>query len=77
MLALPSEQVPEEGSVGEDYYCKQLVYQQPPQDTPPEQCSSIPEPQREAFVQFWNNEERARSTGTVRVPQGRREVREC
>jgi len=37
--------------------------------------SNIPEPQREAFVQFWNNEDNARGTGRVKVPLGRREVK--
>lgn len=75
MKSLPEDRIPILGSPGEDYYIKQRVYQNPPQDKAPVHFSNIPEPQREAFVQFWNNEDNAKGTGKVKVPLGRREVR--
>ena len=75
MKSLPEDRIPIPGSPGEDYYIKQRVYQNPPQDKAPVHFSNIPEPQREAFVQFWNNEDNAKGTGKVKVPLGRREVR--
>lgn len=75
MKSLPEDRIPILGSPGEGYYIKQRVYQNPPQDKAPVHFSNIPEPQREAFVQFWNNEDNAKGTGKVKVPLGRREVR--
>lgn len=75
MKSLPEDRIPIPESPGEDYYIKQRVYQNPPQDKAPVHFSNIPEPQREAFVQFWNNEDNAKGTGKVKVPLGRREVR--
>lgn len=74
MKSLPEDRIPIPGSPGEDYYIKQRVYQNPPQDKAPVHFSNIPEPQREAFVQFWNNEDNAKGTGKVKVPLGRRET---
>ena len=74
MKSLPDDRIPIPGSTGEAYYIKQRMYQNPPQDKAPVYFSNIPEPQREAFVQFWNNEDNARGTGKVKVPLGRREV---
>lgn len=73
MKSLPEDRIPIAGTPGEDYYIKQRIYQNPPQDKAPVHFSNIPEPQREAFVQFWNNEDNARGTGKVKVPLGRRE----
>ena len=74
MKSLPEERIPVAGTVGEDYYRKQRLYQNPPQDKAPVHFSNIPEPQRVAFVQFWNNEDKARGTGRVKAPLGKREV---
>lgn len=74
MRSLPDDKVPIPDTPGEAYYRSQQVYQNPPQDTAPLHFSNIPEPQREAFVQFWNNEDKARGTGRVKVPLGRRET---
>lgn len=74
MRSLPDDKVPIPDTPGEAYYRSQQVYQNPPQDKAPLHFSNIPEPQREAFVQFWNNEDKARGTGRVKVPLGRREV---
>lgn len=74
MKSLPDDRIPIPDSPGEAYYVKQRLNQNPPQDKAPVHFSNIPEPQREAFVQFWNNEDNARGTGQVKVPLGRREV---
>jgi len=75
MKSLPDDRIPLPDTTGEAYYIKQRSYQNPPQDKAPVHFSNIPEPQREAFVQFWNNEDNARGTGRVKVPLGRREVK--
>ena len=75
MKSLPDDRIPIPDTPGEAYYIKQRSYQNPPQDKAPVHFSNIPEPQREAFVQFWNNEDNARGTGQVKVPLGRREVK--
>ena len=75
MKSLPDDRIPIPDTPGEAYYIKQRTYQNPPQDKAPVHFSNIPEPQREAFVQFWNNEDNARGTGQVKVPLGRREVK--
>ena len=74
MKSLPDDKVPIPDTPGEAYYRTQRLYQNPPQDKAPVHFSNIPEPQREAFVQFWNSEDNARGTGKVKVPLGRREV---
>lgn len=74
MKSLPDDKIPIADSPGESYYRTQQLYQNPPQDKAPVHFSNIPEPQREAFVQFWNSEDDARGTGKVKIPLGRREV---
>ncbi|XP_068698548.1 testin-like isoform X1 [Montipora foliosa] len=74
MRSLPDDKVPIPDTPGEAYYLTQRLYQNPPQDKAPLHFANIPEPQREAFVQFWNGEDKARGTGKVKVPLGRRET---
>ena len=75
MKALPVDKAPILGTPGEKYSEEQHAIQRPPQDSAPQQCNNIPEPQREAFVQFWNKEEKSRGRGIVKVPNPQREVR--
>lgn len=74
MKSLPDDKIPLPDTPGEAYYRTQRLHQNPPQDKAPVHFSNIPEPQREAFVQFWNSEDNAGGTGKVKVPLGRREV---